>query len=31
MLGGWDLDLGDDGDAIYVEFVEVVSGVFFSS
>ena len=31
MLGGWDLDMGNDGDAIHVEFVEVFSGEFSSS
>ena len=29
MLGGWVLDLGDDSDAIHVEFVEVFGGMFF--
>ena len=29
MLDCWVLDLGDGGDAIHVEFVEIFSGVFF--
>lgn len=32
MLGAWvlDMDLGDGGDAIHLEFVEVVTDMFFS-
>ena len=30
-MGGWVLDLGDGGDAIRVEFVNVFNGLFFSS
>lgn len=29
MLGGWVLNLGDGGDTIHVELVEVFSNIFF--